>query len=105
MATAYWALEWLGTTQIASWKADSTLGHRVLVLSSILAPGITIIKPTERIYLTSYNVPIPSQTGSATVDSGIPDGWMGLDIGPESTAQFTAVIEKAATIIWNGWVQ
>ena len=27
---------------------------------------------------------------------------MGLDVGPESIAQFTAVIERAVTIIWNG---
>jgi len=42
------------------------------------------------------------QTGSANVESGIPDGWMGLDVGPESTAEFVTVISKAATIVWNG---
>ena len=42
--------------------------------------------------------------GSATVESGIPDGWMSLDIGTESVAKFVTVIEKSATIVWNGWV-
>ncbi|MFW0784963.1 phosphoglycerate kinase [Gordonia sp. CPCC 206044] len=32
----------------------------------------------------------------------IPDGWMGLDIGPESVKRFTAVLSGAATIFWNG---
>ncbi len=32
----------------------------------------------------------------------IPDGWMGLDIGPESIKKFSEVIEKSATILWNG---
>jgi phosphoglycerate kinase len=32
----------------------------------------------------------------------IPDGWMGLDIGPESTAVFAEVIRKSKTILWNG---
>jgi len=32
----------------------------------------------------------------------IPDGWMGLDAGPESIALFKEVIEKSGTILWNG---
>ena len=37
--------------------------------------------------------------------SGISDSWMGLDIGPETVAQFVAVVEKSATIVWNGCVE
>ena len=32
----------------------------------------------------------------------IPEGWMGLDAGPESIALFKEVIEKSGTILWNG---
>jgi phosphoglycerate kinase len=32
----------------------------------------------------------------------IPDGWQGLDIGPATVAAFTAAIEPAATVLWNG---
>jgi phosphoglycerate kinase len=32
----------------------------------------------------------------------IPEGWMGLDAGPESVEEFKAVIEKSGTILWNG---
>lgn len=32
----------------------------------------------------------------------IEDGWMGLDIGPESVKQFNKVIEESKTILWNG---
>ncbi|MCE5292557.1 MAG: phosphoglycerate kinase [Nocardiaceae bacterium] len=32
----------------------------------------------------------------------IPDGWMGLDIGPESGERFAAVLRAAKTIFWNG---
>ena len=33
---------------------------------------------------------------------GIPDGWQGLDVGPATVAAFTAAIEPAATVMWNG---
>jgi phosphoglycerate kinase len=32
----------------------------------------------------------------------LPDGWMGLDIGPGSAAEFGDVIAEARTILWNG---
>jgi len=32
----------------------------------------------------------------------IPDGWMGVDIGPETAAQYAAEASRAATIFWNG---
>ncbi|KAF5097935.1 hypothetical protein D0Z00_002232 [Geotrichum galactomycetum] len=35
-------------------------------------------------------------------EGGIPDGWLGLDIGPKSVELFKGAINKAKTIIWNG---
>lgn len=32
----------------------------------------------------------------------LPDGWMGVDIGPGSAAQFGDVIHEAGTVLWNG---
>ncbi len=32
----------------------------------------------------------------------IPDGWIGLDIGPESADAFAEVIGSAGTVLWNG---
>jgi phosphoglycerate kinase len=32
----------------------------------------------------------------------IPDGWMGLDIGPETAATYAAEAARAGTIFWNG---
>jgi phosphoglycerate kinase len=43
-----------------------------------------------------------AKTCAATEAEGIPEGWMGLDCGPESNAQFREVILRARTIIWNG---
>lgn len=43
-----------------------------------------------------------AQVMSADDGSGIPDGWLGLDVGPKSNALFTAAIARAQTIVWNG---
>ena len=32
----------------------------------------------------------------------MPDGWLGLDIGPISSASFASEVGKARTIVWNG---
>ena len=34
--------------------------------------------------------------------TSIPDGWMGLDIGPGTAAEFGDVIAEARTVLWNG---
>lgn len=34
--------------------------------------------------------------------SAIPDGWMGLDIGPDSVKSFNEALDTTKTIIWNG---
>lgn len=42
---------------------------------------------------TEYKV-VPSNS--------IPDGWMGLDIGPETIEKFSEAIKGAKTVVWNG---
>jgi len=37
-----------------------------------------------------------------TDQDGIPDGWLGLDVGPKSRQLFRDVILRAKTIVWNG---
>jgi phosphoglycerate kinase len=32
----------------------------------------------------------------------LPDGWYGMDIGPATSAAYAAIIESAATVVWNG---
>ncbi|XP_037506935.2 phosphoglycerate kinase 1 isoform X2 [Rhipicephalus sanguineus] len=40
--------------------------------------------------------------GKGTVKTGIPKGWMGMDIGPDSTADFKEAVMRAKTVVWNG---
>jgi len=53
-------------------------------------------------FITADKFDENAQVGAATVAAGIPDGWMGLDCGPESNTAFAAVVGRAKTIVWNG---
>jgi len=45
----------------------------------------------------------PSAGGEVRqVGTSMPDGWMGLDIGPGSAVEFCDVIAEARTVLWNG---
>lgn len=43
-----------------------------------------------------------SQTAVETFGEDLPNGWIGLDIGPKSVARFAERIASASTILWNG---
>jgi len=53
-------------------------------------------------YVTADKFDNNAQVGYATDASGIPDDWMGLDIGSESIKIFKEIIAHAKTILWNG---
>jgi len=38
----------------------------------------------------------------STASEGVPDGWMGLDIGEKSVEAFVEAINRAKIIVWNG---
>ncbi|XP_023335164.1 phosphoglycerate kinase isoform X2 [Eurytemora carolleeae] len=53
-------------------------------------------------FVTANKFGEDAETGEATVESGIPDGWMGLDCGPKSRALFSEVVSRAKVVVWNG---
>merc|ERR1712141_219954 len=53
-------------------------------------------------FVTGDKFAADAKVGAATIESGIPDGWMGLDAGPKSVQLFKEVIGRAKTIVWNG---
>lgn len=58
------------------------------------------------IYLPEDNIAaekFAADAESKQVDAfDIPDGWMGLDIGPETAEKFSQIIQNSKTILWNG---
>jgi phosphoglycerate kinase len=71
---------------------------------SLLASGITIHLPHDLTVLgPGGKIGDPSAGGEVRqVGADVADGWMGLDIGPGTAAEFTDVILAARTVFWNG---
>lgn len=63
------------------------------------AKGVQIHLPQDSIIANQFSA--EADTSSA-LNTEIPEGWMGLDIGKEAREHFTEVILKAKTILWNG---
>ncbi|WP_207428577.1 phosphoglycerate kinase [Pedobacter sp. SYSU D00535] len=61
--------------------------------------GVNLILPTDSIIADNFAA--DANTDTATNDN-IKDGWMGLDIGPESVTKYTEVVSGSKTILWNG---
>lgn len=70
------------------------------ILDKAKAKGVQIHFPVD--YVTGDAWGDAANVGSATDESGIPDGWEGYDCGPESVKLFAEVIARANTIVWNG---
>ena len=62
--------------------------------------GVKVVLPVD--FVTADKFDKDANTGKATDAEGIPDGWMGLDSGPESAKLFKAAIGESQTILWNG---
>lgn len=62
--------------------------------------NVKVVLPVD--YVTADKFAADANTGSATDAEGIPDGWMGLDCGPESAKLFADAIDESQTILWNG---
>jgi phosphoglycerate kinase len=91
----------LGVLQNLGGRAD-----RVLI-GGKMAEQVRVENPLD------FEVELPSGVvGAAAFEAdaearvfpfdGLPDGWLGLDIGPETRERFAEIVEGAQTIFWNG---
>ena len=61
--------------------------------------GVQILLPTDVVVADKFAA--DANTKIVSVDN-IPDGWMGLDIGPDSVKNFQKELSSCKTVIWNG---
>ena len=83
----------IGNSKLEKDKIDIAKG----LLEKAKEKGVQVVLPVDHVVTTS----IDNTTDIKTV-SEIPDGWMGVDIGPATRKNFKEVLKSAKTIIWNG---
>jgi phosphoglycerate kinase len=63
------------------------------------AKGVQFLLPTDVVLANKFDKDAESQIAKV---EAIPDGWMGLDIGPDSVKLFQEALADCKTVIWNG---
>jgi phosphoglycerate kinase len=70
-----------------------------------LASGILHLAGEKLVLPVDHLVASEPKAGAETKvvgGSDIPDGWFGMDIGPATIAEYSAIIKQAGTVVWNG---
>jgi len=70
------------------------------IMEKAKAKGVKIHLPNDFVIADSFSEDAAHKV--VTQEEGIPDGWLGLDIGPQSTAAAVEAVKRAKTIVWNG---
>lgn len=94
-AMAYTFLKQQGVGVGASLVEDDCLGVAAELLE---AAGGKIVLPVDHVCARE----ISAEAEVATYDDAVPEGWIGLDIGPKTAALFAERIGGAALVTWNG---
>lgn len=96
---AYTFFKALGYTIGTSICEDDKVELAKEMMEKAKTKGINFLIPVDNKLGKEYK----ADTESMTVDSdNIPDGWMGLDIGPKTMELFSNAIKGAGTVVWNG---
>ena len=78
---------------------DDMLETAKTVMAKAKELGVNIVLPTDCVAADKFAADAATQICS---DKNVPEGWMGLDLGPESILAMDAVIKESKTILWNG---
>ena len=96
---AYTFMKYLGHNIGTSLLEEDWVEKAGQMMADAKAKGVNFLIPVDNKVGKEYD----ENTESRIVSSDeIPDGWMGLDIGPKSQELFADAIKGAGTVIWNG---
>jgi phosphoglycerate kinase len=85
----------IGSSLVEEDKLDLALS----IIKKAKEKNVNLILPVDTVIADKFDANADSKT---CMINEIPDGWMGLDIGPESEKLFNNAIAESKTILWNG---
>ena len=68
------------------------------LIAKAAAKGVNFLLPVDTVVTNAFD----NDADHQVVEGNIPEGWMGMDIGPKTRALFTNALKDAKTVIWNG---
>jgi phosphoglycerate kinase len=92
----------LGVLRNLGGRADTVLvGGKMAAEIASQSPleGVNLVLPGDVVAAAEFE---PDAEAKVVPSDAVPDGWLGLDIGPETREAFAAAISRARTIFWNG---
>jgi 3-phosphoglycerate kinase len=96
---AYTFLKAQGHTVGSSLVEDDQLDTAKSILAAAKKVGAEIVLPVDHVCADKFD----ANAKPVAVDSiDVPNGLMGLDVGPKTLAKYKEVLAKAKTIVWNG---
>jgi phosphoglycerate kinase len=96
-AMAYTFLRATGDPVGTSLVEEDRIADAARVIEAARQAGRRLLLPVDHVVAERPEAAAPHR-----VVTSIPDGWMGLDIGPQTAALYASEAERAATIFWNG---
>ncbi len=96
---AYTFAKALGGTIGNSLVEMDKLGLALELIEKAKAKNVKLQLPIDTVIADAFS---PTANTQLSPTGAIPDGWMGLDIGPETRVLFSKTIAESKTILWNG---
>jgi phosphoglycerate kinase len=96
---AFTFLKAMGYSVGASKVEDELLPTAKKIMDKAKRKGVMFYLPVDCIVANAFEA---NATNFVTTAQEIPEGWMGLDIGPASATLFSETLRDAKTVIWNG---
>ncbi|AGK98417.1 phosphoglycerate kinase [Clostridium pasteurianum] len=96
---AYTFLKGQGYTIGKSLVEEDKVEYAKEMLEKAKAKGVKLLLPIDNVVGAEFSADTKPVT---TDDANIPEGYMGLDIGPKTSGEYAAAVKEAKTVIWNG---
>ena len=95
---AYTFLKAMGCEVGKSLCEEDQLQYAKDMIAKAKELGVNFLLPVDNVAADNFS----NEANIQIVGQNIPEGWMGLDIGPETVKLYSEAIKSAKTVVWNG---